>query len=151
MIVKLDHTNPAVAEKIRLVFQISYVVEAELIGATYFPPLKRPLTEFMITQTQFYGLHQQDELAAVIEIKTDKESTLIQSLVVDPKFFRQGLGGKLVRFALDNFSAGDFYVETGAANDPAILLYEKFGFKETKQYDTAHGIRKIRLAINRES
>jgi ribosomal protein S18 acetylase RimI-like enzyme len=36
-------------------------------------------------------------------------------------------------------------VETGLDNKPAIALYESFGFKEVKQYDTDHGIRKIRF------
>ena len=39
-------------------------------------------------------------------------------------------------------------VETGVENEPAILLYKKFGFKEVKQWDTDHGIRKIRLERN---
>ena len=43
MIKKLDHTNLAIATKMRVVFQESYSVEAALLNATNFPPLQRPL------------------------------------------------------------------------------------------------------------
>ncbi len=39
-------------------------------------------------------------------------------------------------------------VETGVKNKPAIKLYEQFGFKETKQWDTDHGVRKVKLEKN---
>lgn len=38
-----------------------------------------------------------------------------------------------------------FTVETGIDNQPAIKLYESFGFQELEQWDTNHGIRKVRF------
>ena len=38
-----------------------------------------------------------------------------------------------------------FTVETGLVNQPAIKLYKGFGFQETKQWETDHGVRKIRF------
>ena len=38
-----------------------------------------------------------------------------------------------------------FTVETGLENKPAIKLYTSFDFKESKQFYTNHGIRKVRL------
>ncbi len=145
MIQKLDHTNRKTATEIRRVFQVSYVVEAELLGAEDFPPLKRTVEEFLSSDTQFFGYFSEEELAAVMEIRTFPDSTLIQSLVVDPKFFRRGIGGKMVQFALDNFPSEIFNVETGAANGPAVKLYEKFGFRIIKDYLTKEGIRKVRF------
>ena len=43
MIKQLQHTNINTAKTMKAVFQVSYKVEAELLGATDFPPLKRPL------------------------------------------------------------------------------------------------------------
>ena len=145
MIRRLDHTNKTVAKLIREVFQVSYVVEAELLQAKEFPPLHRTMDEFLNADTQFFGFYSNMDLAAVMEIRVSEESTLIQSLVVDPKYFRQGIGGKMVEFALDNFPAKVFNVETGAANLPAVLLYEKFGFKKIKEYLTEHDILKVRF------
>ncbi len=145
MIQKLNHTDHTIASEIRRVFQVSYVVEAELLGAEYFPPLKRAVEDFLNSDTQFFGYFSEGELAAVMEIRTFTDSTLIQSLVVDPKFFRRGIGGKMVRFAINNFPSEVFNVETGAANGPAVKLYEKFGFRIIKEYLTKEGIRKVRF------
>lgn len=145
MIRKLNHTNPAVARNIRDVFQVSYAVEAKLLNAIDFPPLKRTLQEYLNTETQFYGFWKDDALAAVVEIRAYKNATHIQSLVVDPAYFRQGIGKQLVQFTFDTFDTKLFHVETGAANGPAIQLYEKLGFNIIKEYLTDHGITKVRL------
>jgi len=145
MIQKLKHTQPNVAKKIRAVFQISYAVEADLLKVLDFPPLKRSLANFLKSKTDFYGYFQNNELAAVIEIKSQKDHTHIQSLVVDPYFFRKGIGEKLVHFASETYKTLLFSVETGLANLPAIALYKKLGFIETRQWDTDHGVRKVRF------
>jgi ribosomal protein S18 acetylase RimI-like enzyme len=145
MIGKLHHKDADIAEKIRTVFQVSYAVEADLLKVDDFPPLKRTLDEFLKADTQFYGFWKDEALAGVVEIRTFENTTLIQSLVVDPKFFRKGIGKELVRFTLDTFPSPLIHVETGAANQPAILLYEKMGFEIIKEYRTEHGITKVRL------
>ena len=69
----------------------------------------------------------------------------INSLVVNPKFFRRGIARKLIEFVFNTFDSNLFVVETGLANGPATKLYKKFGFIEVKQWDTDHGIRKIKF------
>lgn len=145
MIQKLDHTNLNITKKIRSVFQVSYAVEADLLKAIDFPPLKRNVTNFLKSETDFYGYFQDNELAAVVEIKSKNNNTHIQSLVVDPYYFRQGIGEKLISFIFKTYNTPVFSVETGLANLPAILLYKKLEFIETKQWDTNHGVRKIRF------
>ena len=81
----------------------------------------------------------------MIEIDYNKDSTLIRSLVVDPYFFRQGIAKKLMEFVLDTFDSKLFVVETGLENGPATKLYETFGFIELKQWETNHGVRKIKF------
>lgn len=142
---KLDHTNPGISELIRSVFLVSYPYEAELVGADYFPPLHRPLEDFIHCDNDFLGYWVADALAAVMEVDSNTASTHIQSLVVDPRFFRQGIAGKLITYVFDNYTTEQFTVETGLANDPAVLLYKKWGFAEVKRYDTEYGVRKIRF------
>ena len=96
-------------------------------------------------QKNFYVYYINEEITGLIEVDNNNESIHIQSLVVYPKFFRQGIGKKLVHFVLKNYSSKIFTVETGLANKPAINLYNSCGFKEDKQFDTDHGVRKIRL------
>ena len=145
MIRKLEHQTTRIAEKIREVFQASYAVEAALLGATDFPPLKRPTADFLDSPNDFYGYLKDGLMAGVVEVVPGKDSTHIQSLVVHPKFFRQGIGSALTGFVLNTYDCPVFTVETGLDNGPATSLYSKFGFREIHQYDTDHGVRKVRF------
>lgn len=144
MIRLLNHKELKIATEIREVFQESYAVEAKLLGAeNNFPPLKRPISGFTSSDSEFYGFFDSDSLAAVIEIKNDSFATHIQSLVVLPSYFRKGIAGKLLTFLFENYDSQLFTVETGAENAPAIALYERFGFQKTKQWMTDIGIEKV--------
>ena len=145
MIKKLDNKNILISEKIRSVFQLSYTIEAELLKAVDFPPLKRSLQSFITSENDFFGYIINDEFAGAIEIDNQVEYLHIQSLVVNPKFFRRGIAKQLVQFAFKSYDSLLFSVETGLDNKPAIQLYRNFGFKEVKQWDTDHGVRKIRF------
>ena len=148
MIEMLQHEKLETAKTIRHVFQLSYAIEAELLKAKEFPPLKRPLEAYSTSQNAFYGFLIEEELAAVIEIDHKTEAIHIQSLVVHPKFFRRGIAAKLIAFVFKTYNSKVYTVETGLANAPACKLYEKLGFKEVKQYNAEHGIRKICFVIN---
>ena len=145
MIEKLKNSELEIAEQIRAVFQISYKVEAKLLAAVNFPPLQRPLEKYRESNTEFYGYTKDGELAGVVEIDANNAYILIRSLVIHPIFFRQGIAGKLIEFVFDTFDSNIFVVETGLANGPATKLYKKFGFIEVHQWDTEHGIRKVKF------
>jgi len=145
MIEKLQNNEIVISKRIRSVFQASYKVEAKLLNATDFPPLKRPLENYVKSNTFFFGYLKNEDIAGVIEIDHNNDHTLIRSLVVDPTFFRQGIAKKLMKFVLNTFDSKLFVVETGLENGPATKLYETFGFVEVKQWDTNHGVRKIKL------
>lgn len=147
MIQKLENNNREVSKKIRFVFQASYSVEAKLLNAVDFPPLKRPLKSYIRSDNDFFGYFKNEQLAGVIEIRHYNSYTHIQSLVVDPKFFRQGIAKKLMQFVLKSYNTKPIIVETGVENGPATKLYKKFNFIEVKQWDTDHGVRKIRLQL----
>jgi ribosomal protein S18 acetylase RimI-like enzyme len=149
MIKKLEHTNLAIATKMRVVFQESYAVEAALLNATNFPPLQRPLESYIKSTTTFFGYHIKDEIVGIVEVSPKEKTTHINSLVVSPHFFRQGIGRELMNYILQKFSSKVVTVETGLENIPASKLYTSFHFKEVKQWDTDHGVRKIRFKLSR--
>lgn len=151
MIKRLEHTDLEMAKKIRSIFQMSYKVEAKLLKAIDFPPLKRPLKDFTISKTTFYGYYMEEHLSGVIEISCHHEYTHINSLVVDPIFFRQGIASNLMEFVLKKLDSNLFVVETGLSNEPATRLYKNFGFKEVTQWDTDHGVRKIKLEMRKNA
>ena len=149
MIKKLQHTNLEIAREMRAIFQVSYAVEAQLLNAINFPPLQRPLKNYVESNTTFFGYHIKDEIVAIIEVSSKEQTTHINSLVVSPKFFRQGVAKQLMEFVLTNFDSEIFTVETGLKNIPASKLYTSFHFKEVRQWDTDHGVRKIRFEFIR--
>ncbi|QCX00528.1 GNAT family N-acetyltransferase [Aggregatimonas sangjinii] len=145
MIQRLNHTHADVAEKIYGVFQKSYAVEAKLLEAVDFPPLQRTQNDIQTGENDFYGFYMDARLVAVVEIAHQKPAVHIQSLVVLPEYFRMGIASSLISFVSVTYPTPLFTVETGFKNEPAIALYKKFDFVETKQWNTDHGIRKIRF------
>ena len=132
------------SQEIRRVFQISYKIEAELLGAKKFPPLQRPIAQFKESLNDFFGYYIEDNLLAVIEMKKEETSMHIQSLVVDPDYFRKGIANGLIEFVFNYYNINRFTVETGKDNAPARQLYENFGFRLVKTYMAAEQIRKVR-------
>jgi ribosomal protein S18 acetylase RimI-like enzyme len=149
MIEKLLNSQLETAQKIQSIFQASYKIEAELLNATDFPPLKRPLEDYIKCDHDFLGYFKNGELAAVIEIIDKNKYIHIRSLVVHPSFFRQGIARKLMEYALNNYETDLFVVETGVDNEPASKLYLKLGFIEVQQWDTDFGIRKVKFELKK--
>lgn len=147
MIKQIDNKNPITAQKIRSVFQSSYAIEADLLQVELadFPPLQRTLEQFIESDNYFYAYFSDEKMAAVTEVKLNKDSVHIQSMVVEPSFFRQGVAEKLIRYMFNTHLSPRYTVETGAANPPAIALYKKLGFNEVDKYLTKEGIEKVRM------
>ena len=109
-----------------------------------FPPLSRPLDEFYNCPNDFIGYYEDYKLVAVVEMKNEVSSMHIQSLVVDPNYFRKGIARKLISFVLDHYDTLEFTVETGRDNAPARKLYEGFDFILEKSYTATEKIIKVR-------
>lgn len=151
MIKKITNSDLDIAKQLYAIFQSSYKIEAKILNAIDFPPLKRPLENYLQCENDFFGYYEKNVLAGVIEIIHTTEYTHIRSLVVDPLYFRQGIAKKLMEFTLNNYDSNLFVVETGLENAPATKLYYQFGFKEVKQWDTDHGVRKIKLELQKKT
>ncbi|MBT1063030.1 GNAT family N-acetyltransferase [Bowmanella sp. Y26] len=147
MIRKLEHSDKNVARDIYSVFQHSYKVEAQLLGVANFPPLARTADAIETAESFFYGYMEGDCLAAVIEISLTGQTLDIDSLTVDPAYFRKGIARKLLSYILTHFSFSQALVETAVENTPAIDLYQKQGFVEYKRWTPSHGIPKIALSL----
>lgn len=145
MIKILDNTNEDVANKIFVIFQNSYKVEAQLIGTLDFPPLLRSAKDIENSKTLFYGFSENECLAAVIEIVIENKQLEINSLTVDPNYFRKGIANKLMNYVLQKFDFSEAIVETAVVNTPAINLYKQHGFIEFKRWTPSHGIEKLAM------
>lgn len=147
MIKKLNHSNIKIALQIFTIFQSSYKIEAELIGTLNFPPLMRSAKDIENSDTLFYGFCENDCLAAIIEVDIDNKHLEINSLTVDPSYFRRGIANKLIKYILEIFDFSKVSVETAVVNAPAINLYKSHGFVEYKRWTPFHGIEKIAMSI----
>lgn len=148
MVTKLENSNGEVAKQIFTVFQRSYKIEAQLIGTVDFPPLLRSINDIKNSETQFYGFIENECIAAVIEIVMENKQLEINSLTVDPKYFRQGIAGRLISYILENMDFSQAIVETAAINLPAIQLYKKYGFVEFKKWTPSYGIEKVAMSVD---
>ena len=147
MITKLDNSNEELANQIFTVFQNSYKIEAQLIGTLNFPPLLRSVKDIKNSETQFYGFIENECIAAIIEIVIEEQHLEINSLTVDPIFFRKGIASKLISYVLEVIHFSEAVVETAAVNLPAINLYKKHGFVEFKRWTPSHGIKKVAMSV----
>jgi len=147
MITKLDNTNEDIANQIFTIFQSSYTVEAQLIGALDFSPLLRSAKDIANSTTLFYGFSDNECLAAIIEIMILDKHLEIDSLTVAPNYFRKGLANKLISYVLEITDFSEAIVETAVANTPAINLYQKHGFVEFKRWTPSHGIQKLAMSV----
>jgi len=147
MIQKLDNSNKVIAKQIFTIFQNSYKIEAQLIGTVDFPPLLRSAKDIENSKTSFYGYSEDKCLAAVIEIAIKDKHLEIDSLTVDPNYFRKGIADKLMKHVLAIMEFSEATVETAVVNTPAIYLYQKHGFVEYKRWTPDHGIAKVAMAI----
>ncbi len=152
MITQLKHQDPEIADKIYGVFQASYAIEAQLLGVplSNFPPLGRKISDLQESKTLFVGFWKGSDLAGVIEIEEHKATIDICSLIVAPNYFRQGIARELLHFAKKAFNPSRITVETGLLNQPAIRLYEQFGFKAQERWMTSIGIEKIKFLFKKE-
>lgn len=144
-IIRVDNVKNKVAKKLYRIWQDSYVIEKRILKAKKFPPLERNVKNFMDSKNHFYALLTGNDFLGVIEIDHNIISTHIQSLVVDPVHFRQGIASQLLNKTFETYKSSQYTVETGLDNNPAKQLYIKMGFKKIQVWQTSYGIKKIRM------
>lgn len=118
----------------------AYQVEANLIGAHDFPPLRVSLESLVTRPGRFYGITQDGRLVGAIEVEElGPQARQIAALVVEPDCARRGIGRRLVEFVLE-VEPGRIVVSTSAANAPALALYRAVGFRQTTTSVSPEGI-----------
>ena len=144
---RLDPREPGRAEEIRALLVAAYRIEAELLAAADFPPLRRAAEQIAASEALFLGSRLDGRLAAVAEIELDGEDHAhVASFAVLPELFRRGLGRGLLEAVLARCAGRRTTVSTGARNAPAIALYQALGFAVCRRWATpAEGIAMVTL------
>ena len=139
-------TDTPVAQRVLEIQRAAYAVEAALVGFDAIPPLHETLSELQEQPLIFLGVSCDNVLAGVLGYRREGDSVDIDRLAVDPSFFRRGLATKLLRelFVRERDVTG-FTVSTGFGNQPAIELYERFGFRQAGFGEPEPGVRIVLL------
>ncbi|MEU6149226.1 GNAT family N-acetyltransferase [Actinosynnema sp. NPDC047251] len=135
---ELDVTDEVVARAVHWIGLRAYRVEAALIGSTAIPALSETWQEMRARPVRWLGAHVDGEVAGFVAWSRVDGVLDIDRLCVDPDHFRCGLGRALVSAVLAE--GGPATVATGAANAPAIVLYEALGFRPTGTFEAVPGL-----------
>ncbi|TCN22260.1 ADP-ribose pyrophosphatase YjhB (NUDIX family) [Mesobacillus foraminis] len=115
-----------------LVFELqwaSYKKEAELIGTDEIPPLLESFEQLKACGELFLGYFDRGELAGAVSYKVIENQIDIHRVMVHPEHFRKGIARSLIEhLAIKEGNASEMLVATGAANTPAVKLYQRLGF-----------------------
>ncbi|WP_329103947.1 GNAT family N-acetyltransferase [Streptomyces sp. NBC_01439] len=138
----LDLTDDAIAAAVHRIGRAAYAVEAELIGFDGIPALGEGLARMRALPLNWVGAVAEDgEPAGFLAWEETPEGISIDRLCVAPSWFRRGVASLLLRHALTELFPGRLVeVTTGAANAPAVALYERLGFTRGRDFSPVPGL-----------
>ncbi|GHB62685.1 hypothetical protein GCM10010347_35790 [Streptomyces cirratus] len=140
----LDLADEATAAAVFRIGRDSYAVEAGLIGFDGIPALRESLPEMRAQDLRWVGaVSGTGELTGFLAWEDRADGGVcIDRLCVAPAWFRRGIASLLLRHALTELFPGrPVEVTTGAANVPAVGLYERLGFDRGEDFSPAPGLR----------
>ena len=147
MIHEINHRNEQQAKEIQKIQQAAYRIEAELMGFYEIPQLHESVHEIQNSPETFIG-YSKERLKGVVSHRVEDGIVDIYRLVVDPDHFRKGVGKQLIAHLLERYTGYKFTVSTGAANKPAIALYQSYGFREQRSIEVAPGIHCTQFSLS---
>jgi GNAT superfamily N-acetyltransferase len=141
MIREIDLSDNHQVLEILFLQQLSYRIEAELIGFKEIPPLWDSPKTLKESGEQFFGYYEGETLAGAVSMKQSSKEMTICRMMVNPSFFRRGIATRLLQFAEGLAVPGLMIkVSTGTKNEPAVRLYTKFGYEPSQVIEIAPGI-----------
>lgn len=154
MIVRdLDVTTAGVAERVVEIAREAYAVEAALLGVPTLPPMEEGPEQVRRSALHWLGVFDGERLVGFVAWSGSpaplSAAADINRLCVDPAVARQGFGKALVATLLERTS-GSVTVTTGAANAPALALYETLGFDRGPDRSVGDGLVLATLRLERD-
>ncbi|PZE20667.1 GNAT family N-acetyltransferase [Paenibacillus xerothermodurans] len=141
MIQQIDLNNNMQVLELLMLQQLSYRVEARLIGFKEIPPLWDSPKTLRDSGELFFGYYEHEQLVGAISFKQNVKEFTICRLMVHPSYFRRGIASQLLEFAESCAAPGTLIkVSTGTNNEPAVRLYIKHGYTPGQIMEISPGI-----------
>lgn len=119
----------------------AYRVEGDLINFHGIPTLKETVETILGSNDSYIGFYENDQLLGFVAFSLIGKTVDITKLAVHPAHFRKGIAKQLLSYLFEsNSDANLFMVSTGTKNEPAVVLYKKFGFHEIGQKEVASSV-----------
>ncbi len=127
----VDHRDAQVAARILAILRLTYTQEAAALGAIAAPPLGTTADDICGSAQFFLGAFIGAELVGVLALGPDDEpgQLHIATLVVHPQHQRRGAARALLLDLMQRAEGITLSVSAGAANAPALALYQGLGFE----------------------
>lgn len=130
MIERINIQDPSVAQGVVELQRDSYQVEATLLGVPSIPPMHDTVESLTNSCEIFLGYLEDGHLCGILAYQAEGAEVDICRVAVHPEHFRKGIARALLAYLeATELSTRRFVVQTGAANTPAVTLYEKAGFQ----------------------
>jgi ribosomal protein S18 acetylase RimI-like enzyme len=123
----------------------AYAIEAQLIGYPELPPAHETLAALQACGEEVWLCEEDGVLLGAVGLEHADDELLIARLFVAPSAFRRGVGTALAQHALAQARGRRVRVGTGAANLPALALYERLGFRRVGGREPAPGLGYVEL------
>ncbi|MDY0940132.1 GNAT family N-acetyltransferase [Priestia megaterium] len=136
----LEHRRVDIALQIVAVQVEAYQEEAKLIGFSDIPQLTESKEDIMKSKEVFIGEMIEGKLAGVLSFEKENGRLTICRLVVRPRYFRKGIGSRLLTYVLQRYPECECMVSTAERNTPAIKLYEAHQFSIIKHTAAADNL-----------
>ena len=119
----------SVATQVHEISQAAYALEAERIGCADFPPLRETLDDLRQSSDRFLVFQQRGRIVGALSFDRSAAAVTITRLVVIPECHRRGVATALLAAMEERVGPVEhFKVTTAQNNQPAVLLYQRFGY-----------------------
>jgi ribosomal protein S18 acetylase RimI-like enzyme len=128
------------AEQLWAMQHAAYREEAKRIGVADLPPLKDTMASLQASKETFYGCFSEDgDLTGAISTEEEAPGkTVICRMMVRPDQFRRGIGSLLLEHVISEAApVGELSVTAEIRNEPALRLYERYGFRRVRTFSPA--------------
>lgn len=126
---EIKQYNDIYRQQILTIWEKSVLATHHFLTHDDFEEIKELVSSINFNDLQVFCLTNEDLVLGFIGVDDKK----IEMLFLDPKYFGQGLGHRLLNFALKELSADK--LDVNEQNAKALTFYQKFGFETVERTD----------------